>query len=148
MKQTKDGSKPAVYASLEQIGAYTAPTPLEEDYTHSECNFTFHIKGISKAKDRTVIYDNEKRMVANRAAVALICGYPPSDDEINWSSWCAACITAPLMTAEQWLKFGAEAGIGELWLRCLTTSRLREDAPVNVPTGEEAAEAELKADPF
>ena len=141
-----------VYATAEQALAWKSPDPLTRDYVHSETGQTFRLAGLCKAKDRKAIYAERMRLLPSLASMKASVGYAPTDSDLTDACWCAECITAPKMTAFQWLQFGAEASLGELARQALITSRIieerDEDAPAaTVPDGTTAAEAQLTADP-
>lgn len=156
-EEIKPGTAPApagapVYATADEAMAWTSPDPLERDYTHSDTGQTYRIAGVCKAKDRKVIHAEIAELTPNARHLSRDAGYVPTEDDVQNACWSAACVTAPKLTALQWLRFGAEASLSEVARQCLICSRIIEDRRPDatgptVPDGEDAAEAQLNADP-
>lgn len=140
------------YATAEDALAWRSPAPLERDHVHSDTGQTFRIAGICKAKDRSAIYEEIRRLKPTAKAIGFTVGYTPTDGDITDACWAEQCVTAPKMTALQWLQFGAEASLGEVAVQCLIASRIIEERKpdaiaATTPDGVDAAEEELAQDP-
>ena len=135
------------FATLEALRALKDPGPLEEIYTISGTDYEIRIVGIVSRFDILEKIYKECAKLQKMPAIIMEDGSQQkmTQADIEIACFLAACVVEPQLPSLEWARFLHRNGSKALELRhrCLVCCRIIADGEAGIPSGAEAAKAEL-----
>jgi len=130
-------------ATKSEILALRGPEPLNETFNLPGTTLSIEIHGIVTSSRRAAIYREIDNMAGLRDVNVGGERVEVTEDDVIAACWAEACVTAPRLTAMEWLMVGAKDTdlLALIGARTLVCSRLMPDGAI--PAGVDAARREL-----